>query len=160
MSAVITIEPLSQVTLEGAIDTIRSLPRYFYEVDFKNAEDNYTSFVDGKLGNSLFLVAREGKQVVAALGAIERENANGVYFLGSFAVRKGYRGQGIGRKILTFLEDELRSRGARLLYAETSTAQDFQETAGFYEAVGYELVAEVPDFWRKDEPLALYQKEL
>ncbi len=153
-------EPLSRETLSGAIDAIRSLPEFFYERDFEKAESSYRSYVEGKTPDDPFYVAREGQEVLGVVGAAKRQDADGVYFLASFAVKKGLRGRGIGRRLLEHLEHELKERRARLLFAETTTASYCDPTRAFYEAVDYVMVAEVPDFWAPGDPLALYQKRL
>ncbi len=155
------IEPLSNESLEGAVEAIRSLPEFFYERDFEKAESNYREFIAGKMPDDLFLTARnEEGEVVGVVGATKRPDADGVFFLASFAVKKGQRGGGIGRKLLEALEDQLRSRGGRVIFTETTTASYCDSTRAFYEAVGYTMVAEVADFWTDGDPLALYEKRL
>lgn len=156
----IQVERLTEATLDGAVETIRSLPEFFYERDFVKAEANYREFVSGHKDDDLFLVARSGDQVLGVVGATKRQDADGVYFLASFAVKKGQRGGGIGRRLLESLEGELAARDGRMMYTETTTASYCDSTRAFYEAVGYTMVAEVPDFWADGDPLALYQKRL
>ncbi|MCR3923013.1 MAG: GNAT family N-acetyltransferase, partial [Firmicutes bacterium] len=156
----IVVEELNTSTLDGAIATIRSLPSYFYERDLRKAEKSYEAYVSGQLKESIFLVAKEAEKVVGVVGAVKRGDANEVYYLASFAVHEGTRGKGIGRKILKTLEDHLRSQKVRMLYTETTTASYCDETRAFYEAMGYEMVAEVADYWDINDPLALYEKRL
>lgn len=163
----IDIQPLSQQTLSGAVDTIRSLPEFFYERDLENAEKNYQDFVHGQLHHAVFLTALGSQdqdqgqnQVLGILGAVGRQDTDGVYFLASFAVRRGLRGRGIGRRLIEAVEEELKKRGARLVFAETTPSPYCQETRAFYEAVGYTCMAEIPDFWQDGDPLALYGKRL
>ena len=156
----IWVERLSDETEKGAIEAIRSLPEFFYERDFEKAEDNYRQYAAGRLPDSVFVVARTAEEVLGVVGATKRHDANGVYFLASFAVKKGQRGGGIGRRLLEFLEEELRKKDGRLVFAETTTASYCDSTRAFYEAVGYTMTAEVPDFWTDGDPLALYVKRL
>ena len=155
-----TIEELNMQTLEGAIAAIRSVPEFFYERDFLQAEISYRAFASRHMPGSLFLTARRGQEVFAVIGAVPRLDADRVYFLASFAVKKSSRGGGIGRTLLTAMEERLRQNGARILFTETTTSAYCDGTRAFYEAMGYRLVAEVPDFWADGDPLALYEKRL
>lgn len=159
------IETLNRDTLPGAVETIRSLPEFFYERDLEHAERNYKEFVEGRLKDAVFLTVLENRdqtrgQVLGVLGAIRRCDTDGVYFLASFAVRRGLRGQGLGRQLIEAVESELKTRGARLVFAETTPSPYCAETRAFYEAVGYTCMAQVTDFWQDGDPLMLYGKRL
>ncbi len=154
------VEKLTVETLSGAIEAICSLPEYFYERDIEKAKENYVKYTEGQLNDSLFLVAAKGDQVLGVTGAIRRLDADQVYYLASFAVHRESRGKGIGRRLLSTLENELQRLGARLLFAESSTASYCDETRAFYQACGYSEVAVIADYWTKNDSLLIYLKRL
>ncbi len=154
------VKNLTEETLPGAIEAICSLPEYFYERDIEKAKENYMKYTKGQLNDSLFLVATEGSQVLGVTGAIGRLDADQVYYLASFAVHRESRSKGIGRKLLSALENELQRLGARLLFTETSTASYCDETRAFYQACGYSEVAVIEDYWTKNDTLSIYLKRL
>ncbi|MFW9964282.1 MAG: GNAT family N-acetyltransferase [Candidatus Sifarchaeia archaeon] len=61
-----------------------------------------------------------------------------VPYIGMFFVMDEYRGEGIGRKILAFLEDYLRSRGYDVLFSSSQAnepePQAWHRSVGFVEA--------------------------
>jgi ribosomal protein S18 acetylase RimI-like enzyme len=65
-----------------------------------------------------------------------------VYWL---AVKKKCQGQGIGRKLMLFIEQYAKKRGFRkvCLY----TGKDMTKTRGFYEKIGYASINEFPGYY-------------
>ena len=79
------------------------------------------------------------KDFVKAVGVFERGTMvacaglkvkGGVFSLDCVAVRDGFRGRGLGRKLITSLEDEARRLGASELWA-IARAPEFFEKSGF-----------------------------
>lgn len=75
-----------------------------------------------------FIVARDGGRVVACGGA---EAYQFVALIRSVAVDPGYRGHGLGRRIVRQLLDRLASRGLREFYLLTTTAEEYFRKRGF-----------------------------
>jgi protein-tyrosine-phosphatase/N-acetylglutamate synthase-like GNAT family acetyltransferase len=86
------------------------------------------------------VVARKGERVVG-VGAIERRGQSGL--LRSVAVAAELRGTGMGRDIVTALEQRARRDGLSALYLLTTTA------SGFFERLGYRALS------REDAPVAI-----
>jgi ribosomal protein S18 acetylase RimI-like enzyme len=65
-----------------------------------------------------------------------------VYWL---AVKKKNQGQGIGKKLMDFIEQYAKKKGFRkvCLY----TGKDMTKTRGFYEKIGYKVVNEFPGYY-------------
>lgn len=55
---------------------------------------------------------------------------------------KPLRGQGYGKKLLEATEDESRAQGCRGVFLTTFSFQ----ARPFYERLGYEVIADVPDY--------------
>jgi GNAT superfamily N-acetyltransferase len=71
----------------------------------------------------------------------------GTYDLYWLAVHPDAQGRGVGRALVDRVEQELASRGARLLVVETSSRPDYAHTRTFYAREGYAEVARVRDFY-------------
>lgn len=76
-------------------------------------------------------------RVPAAVGRLFK-SGEGVYTLGRIAVRKAFRGMGLGREVMRLLEERARLEGA-----ETAVVSAQCRVRGFYESLGYEASGEV-----------------
>ena len=77
---------------------------------------------------------------------------SGVYRLGRVAVRRAFRGQGLGRKLLEAAEEEARSRGGReMVLLSQCTALPFYEGAGYRAFGEIELDEGCPHRWMRKE---------
>ncbi|MDP1861746.1 MAG: GNAT family N-acetyltransferase [Gemmatimonadaceae bacterium] len=76
------------------------------------------------------------------------------------AVAPHRQGQGIGGELVRFTEEQVRSRGGRLLLIETSSLPRFDETHAFYCKKGYAEVAPIPDFYADGENKVIYAKRI
>jgi GNAT superfamily N-acetyltransferase len=70
------------------------------------------------------------------------------------------QGGGIGRALTSALEGALRDRGARVLIAETSSAESFSATRCFYARAAYVEVARLRDFWTEGDDKVVFWKRL
>ena len=76
------------------------------------------------------------------------------------AVTRPAQGVGIGTELLRFVEDDIRSRGGRLLLIETSSLPHYGPTRRFYLKHGYEQAATVADFYADGDALVIFRKRL
>ena len=84
----------------------------------------------------IFVVARlEGEAV--ACGALRRLESD-VAEVKRMFVKHTFRGKGLSRKLLSFLESTARTSGYRMLKLETGTKQP--EAIGLYESTGYKQI--------------------
>ena len=82
------------------------------------------------------------------------------YDLYWMAVNPAVQGNGYGRSIIRFIEQDVRERGGRLLVLETSSQENYARTRQIYEKNGYELVTRIRDFYKKDDDKLIYVKYL
>jgi amino-acid N-acetyltransferase len=75
-----------------------------------------------------FLVARRGASMVGAAG-LERHAKDGL--LRSVVVEKSLRGAGLGRRLVTSMEDRARGHGLKQLFLLTTSADDFFRSLGY-----------------------------
>ncbi|MEW6522226.1 MAG: hypothetical protein AB1445_01425 [Bacillota bacterium] len=71
-----------------AMATIRSQTGFFYGRDFEKAQRDMTNAVQGTEAPE-FYVAESSQKVLAVIGFAEKSDAQGTYYLHSFAVRAG-----------------------------------------------------------------------
>jgi D-alanine-D-alanine ligase len=84
----------------------------------------------------------------------------GTYDLYWLAVDPQMRGRGIAHQLLARVEEDVRSRGGRLLVVETSSTPAYSAARRVYESCGYRLEAEVHDFYGPGDSLVIYTKDL
>jgi ribosomal protein S18 acetylase RimI-like enzyme len=85
---------------------------------------------------------------------------HGSYDLYWIAVDQTYRGQGLGRILLTEAERLIRAEGGRRVYIETSDRAQYAATRGFYQRCGYWQEAVLKDFYAPGDDKAIYVKAL
>lgn len=109
----------------------------------------------------IWIVFREGEDTpplgYACYGPASM--AVGTYDLYWIAVDKRHQDKKIGRALLEFIERDLRARGARQLYIETSDTPQYTPTRAFYERRGYALVAHFRDYYDVGDGKVIYFKE-
>jgi len=105
-------------------------------------------------GLSLFNVAATGDSYYSQIAIFLRDERDAILGgacghvwggwldLSLLWVAEPLRGRGYGRKLLEAAEDEARSQGCRGVFLSTFSFQ----ARPFYEHLGYEVVADIPDY--------------
>jgi GNAT superfamily N-acetyltransferase len=62
---------------------------------------------------------------------------DGTFNLYAICVKNNLQGKRIGKRMMTYIEEELRLRGHRILIVETSSTHEFELTRKFYENLAY-----------------------
>ncbi len=106
-----------------------------------------------------FLVAEQDSLVVgyACYGLIAC--TIGSYDLYWIAVDPAHQGRGLGRLLLTEVEQRIVQTGGRHIYIETSGRPQYAATRAFYAGCGYELVAVLGDFYDRDDDKTIWRKK-
>jgi ribosomal protein S18 acetylase RimI-like enzyme len=103
--------------------------------------------------------AADGQPVAyACFGATPM--TEGTFDLYWLVVAPEARGQGLGRALLTAVEEGLRARGVRLIRIETSSLEGQGGAARFYAQAGYGQVGLIADFYRRGDDLITFAKVL
>lgn len=82
------------------------------------------------------------------------------YDLYWLATRSDRMGKGYGRRIVAFVEEEVRRMGGRLLVIETSSKESYGEARTFYEKIGCTLAARLADYYDEGDDKLIYLKSL
>lgn len=110
------------------------------------------------VGGYNFLVERERDQVLGFACYGPRDLTTGVFDLYWIAVDSKTHRNGIGRRLLTATEAAVRQAGGRMLIAETSGTPHYEPTRNFYLGMGYNLEANIKDFYSEGDDLAIFIK--
>ncbi len=86
--------------------------------------------------------------------------AEGTYNLYAIGVHASKQGQGIGKKMMQYIEDMLIAKNQRVLIVDTSGTETFTPTRKFYEDIGYTKEAVIRDFWAEGDDKVTYYKKL
>jgi len=84
----------------------------------------------------------------------------GTYNLYAIGVKGDLQGKGVGRQMMSYLENQLKLVGHRILIVETSGGPDLALTRKFYENLNYQKEAIIRDFWSEGEDKVVYWKKL
>jgi len=76
------------------------------------------------------------------------------------AVKPAIHGKGIGTKLDEHAVDFIKSRGGKLVIAETSSRPMYAKTRQFYIARRYTELARIRDYYRSGDDLVVYGKYL
>ena len=76
------------------------------------------------------------------------------------AVEPGLHGRGHGRALRGHVEDDLRSRGQRLLTVDTSSTAPYARARNFYRRCGYVKEARIRDYSQDGDGLVVFTKRL
>ncbi len=72
------------------------------------------------------------------------------------ATKRSVQGKGIGSKLDDHAMNLIRSKGGRLMIAETSSQAKYEGTRKFYIARGYTELARIRDYYRIGDDLVVY----
>ncbi|MEJ2635306.1 MAG: GNAT family N-acetyltransferase [Calditrichia bacterium] len=84
----------------------------------------------------------------------------GTYDLYWIAVSPALQNQGIGKKLLHFVEKEIAREQGRLIIIETSSQPKYTPTQQFYFRNQYKLEARIKDFYRPGDDRLIFVKHL
>jgi ribosomal protein S18 acetylase RimI-like enzyme len=84
----------------------------------------------------------------------------GCYDLYWIAVDEAFSREGLGGKLLEFMEGFVIREGARRIYVDTSTTAPYQPARSFYEKHGYHVACELKDFYREGDHKIIFMKEV
>jgi ribosomal protein S18 acetylase RimI-like enzyme len=76
------------------------------------------------------------------------------------AVSPELQGSGIGGKLLRFAEEEIFSRGGRIVVIETSSTEKYRSTRAFYEKKAYVPEARIRSFYRPGDDRLIYIRRM
>ncbi len=91
-------------------------------------------------------VAELDREIIGVTGIQNDKLSEGVCWLGWTYVDEKHRAQGLGTRLLHYIE-RLASRRRRALFINTSTHPAYLPAIQFYKSHGYAIAASLPDFF-------------
>lgn len=124
-------------------------------------DDMIAGYLENEVSADIWLTATDqGGEAIALAFCAPETFTEGTCNLYAIAVHKDYQGQGIGRKIMAYLEDLLGQQGQRVLLVETSGLPAYALTRQFYHQCGYHQEATIRDFYQEGEDKVVFWKKL
>jgi GNAT superfamily N-acetyltransferase len=114
----------------------------------------------GDASGYFFIFAEEGDRMLgyACFGPIPGSvHSFDLYWI---AVDPGEQGRGIGRSLMAAAERRMVGRGARRIYADTSSRPQYEPTRAFYLSCGYIEEAFLTDFYAPGDGKIIFLKPL
>ncbi len=150
--------------LPGDIEAIRRITEatgMFHSPEVDVAEELVRDrLARGTASDYLFLVGLLDDLVVAwaCFGAIAC--TFGSFDLYWIVTDPRYQGRGLGRRLLTEVEQRVLTAGGARLFVDTSARPQYEPTRRFYANSGYHEAARVPDFYTAGEAKVIFVKNL
>lgn len=82
----------------------------------------------------------------------------GTYDLYWIAVAPESQGRGVGRRLMSHVENRVQQMGGRMLCLETSSQGGYLRTRSFYEQAGYTEESRIGDFYKPGDDRLTYVK--
>jgi ribosomal protein S18 acetylase RimI-like enzyme len=152
-------EPLSSD--RGAVRAIVAGSGFFTESEVDIAVELVEErLAKGAASGYEFHFVESGGAVVGYACYGEIPCTTGSYDLYWVAVDSTQQRRGIGKLLVELVEEQLRGRGGRKVYIETSSKPLYDPTRAFYVGCGYREVATFPDFYAPGDGKVVYEKTL
>lgn len=122
-------------------------------------DDMFSVPSDGSDAQDFWFVFDNGKPLAVAYCAPEpmTERAWNVLLM---AVHPDHQGNGIGKLMMSHVEETLSTRDARLLIVETSGTMLFANARKFYDRIGYESEGRIRDYYAAGDDKIIFRKVL
>ena len=118
------------------------------------------AYFDGNLGSEHFWITYDDGVPVGVAYYAPEQYADGTWNLYFIAVSPDRQGEGLGGKLLRYVEQMLAERGDRLLLVETSGLPNFERTRAFYRKNGYDEEARIREFYKAGDDKIIFRKVL
>lgn len=122
-------------------------------------DDMFSGESDPQSGEEFWLTYEDRGVQALAYCAPERMT-NGTWNLLLIAVHPERQSEGIGRQLMSYVEDQLKTIGVRVLLVETSGTDEFVRTRSFYENIDYTSEARIRDYYDAGDDKIVFRKAL
>jgi ribosomal protein S18 acetylase RimI-like enzyme len=139
--------------LKEVLDTIELFPS-------EMLDDLMSDFFDNPETEAIWFTAIQDEKPCAIGYCAPEKLTDSTFNLYAIGVQDNLQGKGVGKKMMTFIEDYLRNQGGRILIVDTSSTPEFNLTREFYLKIGYIKEATIRDFWKEGDDKVVFWKKL
>lgn len=82
------------------------------------------------------------------------------WYLYWIAVSPNTQARGVGGSLLRHAEQDIKQRGGRILFIETSSLPHYELTRKFYHKHGYEVTGVLKDYYADGDDMVVFRKRL
>lgn len=145
-----------------SIEAILRSTDFFYEYEIETALELADETLDKGEDKSgyYWLTIKDSDGLVAFTNYGKNAFSTHSWELYWIAVHDNSRHKKLGSALLKAVEDDVRKRGGKILWIETSGRPKYESTEAYYRRNGYELAASLKDFYGPGDPKQIYVKEL
>lgn len=149
---------------ERAVADLAVVNNMFAEDELAGFTEMFRGAVKGDLEGHQWLVATtQESDVIGAAYLAPEPFADRVWNLYFIAVQPNQHGRGTGTALIGHVERLLRDAGeasARVLIVETSSTDQYAATRGFYLARGFDMEAQIREFYGPRDDKVVFWKKL
>lgn len=144
----------------NGIEAILRSTDFFYEFEVQTAleiADETIAKGEEKSGY-YWLIIRDDEKVIAFANYGKNSFSTHSWDLYWIAVHQESRNKKLGKLLLEAVEDDVKKKGGRILWIETSGRPLYASTESFYRNNGYDLQASLREFYGPGDPKQIYAK--
>lgn len=135
--------------------------RFFTEEEVHVAEELIDIYLNDDRQTDYRLVVIEHEQtVVGYLCYGPAPLTRGTFDLYWIAVSPDFQGHGLGKQLLSWLENKVQEEHGRLVMIETSSQEKYHATRAFYLKTRYQECARIADYYQPGDDRMIYVKYL
>lgn len=139
---------------------LRNVPE-FNRADIVIAEEVIDDYLDKFTRSGYHIwVAEIDTKVVGYICVGPAPLTTGTWDIYWIAVNPDSQNRGIGKELMAFSEHKIKDEGGRLVLIETSAKLSYSRTCRFYCSLGYEIIAQIPDYYAENEDKIILQKRI
>ena len=145
----------------SAIDDMLKACGVFTHEEIEAALQILDEWVPCELDENYSVFVREGEGCVQGYACISKTPLTASsWHLYWICVHPKYQGTGVAQALISHVEAFIGSRSGERLALETSGLPKYERTRRFYQAVGFQQVGRIKDFYKSGDDCLMFCKEL
>lgn len=144
----------------GTIERILARVKVFSSEEIKVALELIDSCLSGNPDYIIKVATDESGTVLGYICYGKIPLTDAVWDIYWVVVSDGFQRKGIAKRLLTFMEDDLKARNGRAVMVETSSRPEYKPARSFYVKKGFSEVCRIRDFYAKGNDKVIYRKDL